>query len=263
MLDISPGQEIYETSDVESEDLPQKSITTTDTSEEVYTDSLEPEASRKQFSKNILSTNADVDFSGSITSSLRTSGYIVSRVNETVAEKLSRIARELEEIKNEDVDSAQLNELIEKYHELRGNREARKQCQFQGLNLDSVFEEVAAKDKEESSDTSLKEITELESRVNTLETIVGSEAILEHEARPEKSIQQTLNDLERKISIINNPEYSFDAIKQQISELVQEAEKLELSKKLMLNLAPAAVQPEKQKESNKKIDELYKALPSL
>ncbi|RLV93519.1 hypothetical protein JA1_002275 [Spathaspora sp. JA1] len=264
MLDISQGQEIYETSDVESEDdISQKEVSGPP-APEVYTDSIEPDISRKLFSKNILSTNEEVDFSGSITSNLRTSGYNVTHSDESVEEKLSRIARELEEIRSYDAkDEGQFDKLIETFHELKSNRDTQQQPQFQDLSLD-IEEEIVVKNKDVGTANNFKEIIELESRVNTLETIVGQEAILNLESRPEKSIQYTLNDLERKISIINNPEYSFDKVKERITDLIKDSEKLELSKKLMLNLAPG-ITPDKEQteETSNKIDELYTALPSL
>ena len=70
---------------------------------------------------------------------------------------------------------------------------------------------------------------DLENRLSVLESAVGGT----EDITTTTSIQLTINDLLRKISIIENPEYNFDKIRQEVDKLTKELEELDLKRKVL------------------------------
>lgn len=244
------GQEIFETSDVEStEELVGTHEQSGDNNPpEVNVDHL-PINAKDSFVKTQVIINANVpDFLGNISHQLSSSGYYVTEVDETIDEKLCRIARELEEIKLDKEmamttpkQTEDVNQLLKLLNSLKcdvgvDDKKREEIISNDQLRIDDIFNRV--KDNDEKGHRSLrsdniKRLVQLEERLSFIEGVIGEEVLVVGVGKkPIMSIQNKLNDLERKISIVNNPEYTFDVIDNQLVELNKEMEQLEMRKKL-------------------------------
>ncbi|KAG7660898.1 uncharacterized protein J8A68_005573 [[Candida] subhashii] len=271
------AQEIFETSDVESDieyASPQEIEQTTPT--ELNVDNLPSEA-KGIFSNSHISGNRAVDFSGSIHNQLYDSGYYVAEVEETVDEKLSRIARELEEIKLEKdmmitpETTTETNKLLQLLNNLKKSEPPIRSeiLSSEQLRIDGIFNQI----KQQQDVQSISRIKDgqeglisLEDRLSSIEKLIGEDVLLEVGKKPISSIQKTLNDLERKISIVNNPEYNFENVTKQLDTLNKEMDKMEMRKKLF-NLTDiydiGGSKDDNSKDDNSIIDSLVEKLPEI
>ncbi|CAX41828.1 subunit of the dynactin complex, putative [Candida dubliniensis CD36] len=240
------GQEVFESSDVESEiELPIE--TTNDPDVEVS--SINVDQSKELFARNEIVDTTGFDFSGNLS---RLNGYSVTQVEETTEEKLSRISRELEEIKLQDhhTVSQQPDQLLTILSELKSENTIIKPLRSEQLKIDSLFKHIESDTPVASK--SFDRLIDLENRLSKLESVVGTEDTT-------TSVQLTINDLSRKISIVENPEYDFDKIRNEVGKLTKELEELDLKRKV-LDLDDDSTKTITKQD---KIDELYEKLPNI
>ncbi|KAK6891234.1 hypothetical protein K6H09_004713 [Candida tropicalis] len=253
------GQEVFESSDVESElELPRE----VPAIEDVDESNIDIQSSKDKFARSEILDSVTYDFSGNVS---RLNGYHLNQVDETVEEKLSRISRELEEIKISD-KSPTTTKQVYHFQELL-NSLKKQQLHDSGnhihpdyISIDSVFEKIVPSQESASviSTENIQSLASLEERLNTIELSIGTE-------NPSKPLNLAIRDLDRKISIIENPEYNFETIQSEINKLDKELETLEMKCKV-LNLdedilekdtLPSAV------SNLVKIDEIYERLPII
>ncbi|RCK65191.1 Meiotically up-regulated gene 1 protein [Candida viswanathii] len=208
----------------------------------------------------IIDSNA-YDFLGNIS---RLNGYHVSHVDETVEEKLSRITRELEEIKLQDDTSKttkQVNQLqdvlnlLKNPQALENGTALRAEC----INIDSVFEKVISRQETSTKPQNLQNLVALEERLNAIEKSIGNND-------PTKPLNLTISELSRKIAIIENPEYNFEVIQSEINKLDKELERLEMKKKVLFSFdgdGDDETTPSSVVSTAIKLDDLYEKLPTI
>lgn len=226
------GQEVFESSDVESEiELPIE----TKHDPDIEISSINVEESKELFARNEIIDTTSFDFLGNLS---RLNGYSVAQVEETTEEKLSRISRELEEIKLQDQTASasasasqqQVDQLLTILSELKSenNTTTNKLLRSDQLKIDSLFKHIES-DTPAVASQNFNRLIDLENRLSVLESAVGGT----EDITTTTSIQLTINDLSRKISIIENPEYNFDKIRQEVDKLTKELEELDLKRKVL------------------------------
>ena len=238
------SQDVFETSDIES-DVEVPSVPTP--SEE-----LDFMSARKRFEQSVIVDDmSNVDFLGKVSHGLGRSGYFVESVNETIAQKLARIARELEEIRLQ--ESPDKDSLLEKdskpdqgtlqqigvLEKVLVSLKENSPHNFYGDRVDKALLDahiefsLVERVEPPKSATSVGEILALESRLYNVERLIGVEKEMLTLKASSGSLQTSLNDLKRRINIIHNPEYYIQRVKQDINKLGEETEKLEARRKLL------------------------------
>ncbi|KGQ86644.1 dynactin 2 [Candida albicans P78048] len=265
------GQEVFESSDVESEiELPIE----TKHDPDIEISSINVEESKELFARNEIIDTTSFDFSGNLS---RLNGYSVAQVEETTEEKLSRISRELEEIKLQDQTASasasasqqQVDQLLTILSELKSenNTTTNKLLRSDQLKIDSLFKHIES-DTPAVASQNFNRLIDLENRLSVLESAVGGT----EDITTTTSIQLTINDLSRKISIIENPEYNFDKIRQEVDKLTKELEELDLKRKVLdididndhdHNDDTSKTTTTTTITKQDKIDELYEKLPQI
>lgn len=251
------SKDVFETSDIESDNDIQTTVNETNVNSEIDNAKLDAKRSAEKFTNNIIVGEVDiVNFLGDLgTKSLLRSGYRVQNVVETVDQKMARIKRELEEIKlsqetakdvvneNEHEELSNIDELVTLLESIDSHNSGPDHLNYYSEKLKHIFESINL-DQDDTEPPSIEltekneslEILSLESRINDLETLLGSETLQELQqtvrAPKTKTVQNLLNDLKRKINIIYNPEFELGKIKQEIRELNRETEKLATNRKL-------------------------------
>lgn len=270
--DIDLGsQEVFETSDQEDETALDKNqnqvvggdggITTTE--EDIPEYDFDFDETRRRFLKSFI-TNNRFDFSGTIENNGSESGYQVVDVEETTLEKLTRIQRELEELRLEDPSSI---EEVDKLDSLAKNMQHNAEKTEQGVfkqelsfdalnlkfkpNLDFDFElELPKLSNDVYSESRTQQLTDLESALCAIETQIGDFSLLD------SSIQFKFNDMVRRVQVMEHPEVSLNLVSDHIEQTLKEINKLELSKKAFgVEKTPIA--------KSDKIDDLFQILPNL
>lgn len=288
------SRDVYETSDVESDtDAPLDS----DTNPDIDNTKSDTKTARDRFHRDVIT--GEIEFLGDIRNR-RSQGYSVALVDETREEKLARIRRELEELKQTDGqetggEAREIDELVVVLERLQndtgptGYYEKRIDDIFkmdleaasestdnvkEGANVPENVPEGHTKQRSvprgsrKSGDIPGKmigapEVLLLESRVHSLESVLGYDTVDQGSAP--RSIQNQINDLTRKINIIYNPEFEIGTINQQIRELNREAEKLATNRKLA-QITSAGNQPVLSTNSTSletKVSKLYDKLPEF
>lgn len=236
----------FETSDIDSDSDPEVIPLS---NEDIDTTPVDTDLIRKNLETNNL--NRIPNFSGDITTRLGYSGY--SNINqESIEEKLARIARELEEIEN-----VPQNSKIDRLKLWRDKIDTKKDFDIYTKELTSLFDHLSIKEFTKSDVTQSNqyprvnnEILQLESKLNDLESYIGGNRT--------NSIKDTLSDLTRKVNIIHNPEYKIDDVHDKIKELDKEYEKI-LAKRKLFDIDSVEIE----ENSNEKIDKLYENLPNF
>ncbi|EMG46566.1 hypothetical protein SBY92_002719 [Candida maltosa Xu316] len=240
------GQEVFESSDIETE---VELTTESDSAPDIENENIDVEHSKNTFARNEIFDSTTYDFSGNVS---RINGYHVNQVAETNTEKLARIARELQEIKMQEDSTTKstVNQMLETLNQLKlSNGGSTSGIKGPGnLLVDDLFNQKISTTPLVS--TNIKNLVDIEQRLDTLESTVGSRDT-------SKPLQLTIQDLHRKISLLDNPEYNFGVIQEEINKLNKELEQLELKKKA-LNIDDTIVV-----EKSDKIDELYEKLPNV
>lgn len=287
-IDIESA-EVFETSDIDN-DLDIDAYTGVDTSEknsDIEESEIDSGEARSRFSYDILVGDINmVDFLGSITNpSLTRTGYQVNQVDETVDQRLSRIARELEEIKilqlndSSNTNTSECDKLVKTLESLAKEPLLSPVNDLNQYNhrIKQVFDEASARLETADSggsktpqkpplvDTS--QVLTLESRLNAIESVLGSDGatnISLAESKP--TIQNWLNELTRKLNVVHNPEYQLDAVKQEVGLLTKQIETLAAHKKFLdlSQLVPANPPPQLDSghnQINSKIEDLHEKLP--
>lgn len=291
-IDIESA-EVFETSDIDS-DVDIDAYTGIDATEK-NSDIEEPEIdsgeARSRFSNDILVGDINmVDFLGSITNpSLTRTGYQVNQVDETIDQRLSRIARELEEIKilqlNDSLNTktSECDKLVKTLESFAREPLLSPVNDLNQYNhrIKQVFDEASTRLETASSagtgdsktpqkpplvDTS--QVLALESRLNAIESVLGSDGAtnLQSQAESKPTIQNWLNELSRKLNVLHNPEYQLDTVKQEVSLLTKQIETLASHKKFLdlSHLVPANPPPQLDSghnQINSKIEDLHEKLP--
>lgn len=257
------GQEVFESSDVESElELPVE----VPPIEDVDNNSLDFQQSKDRFAHSEIIDTTSYDFLGNLS---RLNGYSVSQVDETIEEKLSRISRELEEIKSQDRTATTTNQVdgLQELLNLLKNpqiQESNKDTVIRPeyIKIDSVFEKIVPRQESITTKPTInfQSLVSLEGRLNTIESIIGTND-------SSKPLNLIIRDLDRKIAIIENPEYNFEVIRNEINKLEKELGTLEMKRKVLTldeNDDPAERDTSRATVSKSiKIDEVYEKLPMI
>lgn len=296
--------DVFETSDVES-DLElshhhsESSPTLEEDDSEIKHQQLNAETARTRFSHSLLVPQDGADFLGSVSyPKLGKSGYLIETTVETRQQKLARIARELEELKqegendvekifSENVDGlqTQLQEVLEKT--VSGSNSKIRQLDVYSQRINHLFEAISsniikgevyeksapqneASFQKSSTSTSPSEILSLENRINELEKLIGVDMVQSLSSKPTgttASLQSYVNDLSRKINIVHNPEYHIAAVKLEVELLIAKMDELETKRRIAEIRETTLGKPQQSiSESTplqKKIDDLYKNLPEF
>lgn len=257
------GQEVFESSDVESElELPVK----VPPIEDVDNNSLDFQQSKDRFVHSEIIDTTSYDFLGNLS---RLNGYSVNQVDETIEEKLSRISRELEEIKLQDRTPTITNQVdqLQEFLNLLKNPQIQENSKAslirpEYIKIDSVFEKIVPQQDSITTKPTIdfQSLVSLEERLNSVETIIGTND-------SSKPLNLIIKDLDRKIAIIDNPEYNFEVIRTEINKLEKELGTLEMKRKVLTldeNDDPAEQDTSRATVSKSiKIDELYEKLPTI
>lgn len=237
-IDID-SQEIYESSDVENENP------TDEERQEQAPPDINLEPLQAQF-VDIEITDKEYDFSGNL---LNQRGFQVGKKKETKMEKLARIKRELEEIQQEEgPECSDADELLSAFNALNASPSQRKFPTEEELKIDEIL--IPPPEPVHATSQQIAKFVNLENKLNRLETQLGTD---HRQSRP---LQHSINEIIRKLDIINHAEHNADSIKSKIETTGKEMEKLELNKRLFgWEDVPVP--------KNEKIDELYNILPDL
>ena len=287
-IDIESA-EVFETSDIDS-DVDIDAYTNVNASEN-NSDIEEPEINsneaRSKFSNDILVGDINmVDFLGSINNPiLARTGYQVNQVDETVDQRLSRIARELEEIKilqlNDPMkaETAECDKLVKTLETLAENPLASPANDLNQYNqrIKKVFDEASARLESPGNDdpktpqkplVDTSQVLALESRLNAIESVLGPTGAtnIQSLAETKPTIQNWLNELTRKLNVVHNPEYQLNTVKQEIVLLTKQIEALASHRKFLdlPHLVSANPTPQPDSSHNQidsKINDLHDKLP--
>ncbi|KAK6456946.1 Dynamitin-domain-containing protein [Scheffersomyces xylosifermentans] len=290
------SQDVFETSDLESDlDLPHEDVGKSETDNEEIDRGIDinTNEARSKFANSIIVGSGNEDFSGTVVVPvLGKSGYLVESVEETRKQKLTRIARELEELKvSEDSgkdevnapESTQIKKLSDQLESVLSNDKVTDKVNLHGQQLKQLFEQVSRnvantgtlqKSEEKREIVNPSEVLSLEARIHDLESLLGADSLQNLHRKPGKvnpydsvaSIQTHLNDLSRKVNIVHNPEYHIELVSREIEALTTKMDELE-SKRKFQQIRESAIGKTDTKANStpfeKKIDELYKALPNF
>lgn len=281
-IDIDSA-EVFETSDVDSEvDINMRSVSeVTENNSEVEELDLDQAQSRKRFSNDVLVGDINVvDFLGSIAKpGLMKTGYLVARLDETLDQRLSRIARELEEIKilkSKETPSVQNDtseDLVKLLESLVKDQQPKDEANLNQYHhrIQEVFEMTSAKLEHSQLDSvelerprlvDTSQVLALEARLHAIERTLGPDSLQSpFESKP--TIQSYIDELARKINIVHNPEYQVDSLKSKIVQLSKEVETLSANKRLVES-HPTEVSLKADANPNhiyRKIEDLHAKLP--
>lgn len=184
---------------------------------------------REIFSSDI--TVNEPDFCGTVEPQfLRYSGYTTRRETESLEERLTRIAQELDEISNAEPENPRTNILQQ---QLRGLI-ARYDTPVSSTS-DDLHQLVAAAQPESGESlrqdivtanstrlATTRQTFELEERIKKIEAKVGQSVL-----SSETSISSQILDLSKKISLCFHPEYNLDTVKHGVEKLADEVASLE------------------------------------
>ncbi|KAI3404127.1 hypothetical protein KGF56_003027 [Candida oxycetoniae] len=249
------SQEVFETSDTETETERNVDELGSESSE---IENVNFEESRKQFLKSII-INSRFDFSGNVTN---LDGYQVKEAYETKEAKIARIKRELEELTNDDRGSLTQEEicnlsdiLLKLKNTTNEDKCALEAFQEEELNLDAIFSipkpATATATAKTNKTQEIQQLADFEKQLSSIEKLIGIEA-----PQRTQSIQFAINEIKRRLDVIEHPEYSISVIEEHIESLFKEINKLELSKKVF------GIEEEPKIKSDK-IDNIYTILPNL
>lgn len=229
------SRDIFETSDVESE---VEFIPEEVKSEDIQTEEL-PTSARKRFTNDTIIGDINlVDFLGSLLNPvLGTRGYNVQQADENIDQKLARIARELEEIRliqQTEAKGDPTHEKTTQLVDLLAGVESGTQYDLYTGKLDEILKQQyleypTTPEPIHGELANTLQVLELESRIDNLESLLGTDPIDLHTGA---NILTKLNDLKRRINIINNPEYAIDKIKKKVANLNEEAERVISTRRL-------------------------------
>lgn len=207
-----PG--VYETSDVESDpEIPSVAQTS---NEDIIETEIEYETSHGKFENQFVNGKINFDYQSHM--SLYQGGYKVS-VSETQKQKLGRLSKELyalrDEMEEKDHESdLKLKELLALAEELKGTPNSIKNPYREEMSrlFEKAAPEVEPVVSEKKDIVTPNELIELDKKINKLETKLGNIDL---------PLDNTLNELTRKINIINNPEYEVEEIKASVNTLFE------------------------------------------
>lgn len=258
------SKNVFETSDIESEQEPDPVV---DTTADVSFEDLEIVETpflplKNRFTnETLVGRRNDADFLGSITNPVvGTRGYNVTRVTETTEQRLARISRELEElaIEKHEEDTKEITRLVDIAEDLKGKKS--KEIDHYTERIQAIFskESVDTKDVQEQpqSRTDLidtSQVLGLEQRIHKIEAALGP-------STSETSVANELRDLRRKINIIHNPEFPLTEVKDEISRLNSEMERINARKRF---LEVAEDPTETVDDKDDRIEALYGKLASF
>lgn len=221
---------MYETSDVDSESEAASGTTAATPTATTTADANIVEApvdflqSFARFNNEFV--NGKVNFNYVSDAPLNQNGYKVYK-DESNEQKLDRIAKELAELKIEGSKDTRIEEMlaIAEGKNLQSNVYLKQLEDIwkvgEKLQLEREFSSGNTNDKTEMDD-----IIELDKKIAILEAKFGSISV---------PLQSTINDLERKINIINNPQYHVESVKKSITSLLESPEYAKLNNSGMLD----------------------------
>ncbi|CUM62785.1 uncharacterized protein PRCAT00000343001 [Priceomyces carsonii] len=280
------SQEVFETSDVQSIESNFKEVETPspNQSSDIIEEGLSNEKVRDVFTDNILVSEINlVDFLGDLGStSLGGRGYRLNHIVETSDQKLSRIKRELEELRisqrkgelqpNEENETNKLMSMLE---DLSSGPDKSHLNEYKD-RINELFKSSSKymhdrdpiKVEKESITLSINpNILELDRRINSLEKTLGADALQKFTTStgpniPRRTIENDLRDLRRKVSIITNPRFQLDSVKVEIESLKGQLEDI-TSKKQLAELTTTMAYIGNDKRSNPheaKVNALFERL---
>lgn len=280
--------EIFETSDVESvenESEQQADSNTAKVGDEVYQDAEEDEPNseknRDRFLNEIVNGILNVDFLGNIAArSLYDFGYHSSRVLETKKQKIARIAREIEDLRIDDerentsaaeVETVEnLSKLLDSLDSSRNDLSEQEKYNQYFLKQKRVFDEITlhvaglsletTPPTEEPKIVDMSRILQLENRMHSVEERLGIDKSI---PQPASNLLTRLRDLQRRIGVIQNPEYTLDVVERKLTSLRKLHEDFLSSKSLATVGLQMQGQPQSSGNMTEMVEDLHKALPDI
>lgn len=294
-LDNDPGPEVFETSDVESiEDLvapiEQNHFNQSNTLE-ISAEGFDAARARERFEAHAI-LDLEPNYLGSVSGKvLGALGISVVHWAETRDQKLKRISRELDELQSQDEQERCDVDLF--VSSLRAIMDSGGKEGYYYQKLKQAFVEIDRKKNEleklalgEDTDLNPKDSSErrsteamkkqysgnqaklmadynvLESRLTKMEGFVGI-----HMMDPKQNLRLLLNDLSRKVNILNNAEYTLEPVFKTVSRLNADLENLLSNRrKVDLLFGDQGQKREKMVSSTPfeaKIDRLFNKLPEI
>ncbi|CAH6723777.1 nuclear migration protein Jnm1p [[Candida] jaroonii] len=240
-MDIESG--VYETSDIESE--PDIHVPTASDNPDIIEEEINTGEAFKRFDNQFV--QGKINFNYSVDRSLSDSGF-KTQFKETKQNKLNRILRELHELDTEDED-----EEVDKLIKLAEDLKLKKKNDLSGfkeriMKIFEGLETISHENIEAEKLTDIDEVLELDKKISKLEGKLG-------DINATKSIDQMLNELNRKVDIIHNPEYKIDQVNESIKEILEKTE--------FINNYNEVNEGSLELFKNDKINELLTFLPNL
>lgn len=235
--------EVFETSDIDSDIEETRPLAANPDIDESTFDITK---SVNKFNNQFVNGKINFDYVSDL--DLTNSGYKVYK-EEDHKQKLNRITRELEEL--------EVNERNEDYHKIRHLVDI-KDKDLDNINeykirINKLFDNLDMTASHSESSTSVSkdvtnesEIIRLDKKLSQIESQLGENLL-----NSTNSIDNMLNDLTKKVAIINNPDYKINDINRSIESLV---DKLETIKRQNPNLSQLKYD---------KLDDLVNMLPQL
>lgn len=287
-----PGPEVFETSDVESiEDISSQAVerrhSENDKNLEISEEGYSASSVRERFESFIVLEPNDINYLGSVLSkNLGEVGLSVARWAETKEQKLNRIERELQDLKEVEAEERlKVDAFLESLHEIAHN-DGKNGYYYQNMKhaletlessankihetcksadasaLAALNENIQNTGNSEKASKIMGEITDLDARMARIEASLGSIDDLS-----QKNLRVHLNDLERKVGVVLNPSHSLEPVISKVSQLSKSLENLLASeRKVDLHLGDRGGTGRKLSSDTPfemKIDRIYSKLPQI
>lgn len=209
-MEIESG--VYETSDIESE--PDITVPTTSGDPDIIEETIDTTEAFKRFDNQFI--KGEINFNYTVDRSLGDSGF-KAQYKETKENKLSRITRELYELEMEEKD-----EEIDKLIKLAEDLKLKRKNDLSGYKkrILDLFDGLESVNNEEVSVIRLSntdDLLELDKKISKLEGKLG-------DINATNSIDQVLKEMNKKVEVINNPQYKIEEINQSIKEILEKTE---------------------------------------
>lgn len=253
---IADGPQVFESSDVEEAPL----VCSDDAASDVDVAATSRADAVSAFERYVVADPAD--FLGHAGVALGDAGYGVAHVRETTKERLTRIARELEEIKateasdpTDDVDA-----LVRTLEQMdTGDAQVspygdRVQAAFDDASTQLARLETLAR-AHGPVQASSAVVLNLEARIDRLESVLGTSS-------QTQSLQDQLDEVSRRANLVYSPEYHAKIVGAEVEQLNANVEKY-LQNRRLAHIGRPLAEASPPTPIDLKIDEIFAKVPQF